>query len=130
MPNEIYGTVKEWLEYAHRDLSSAKYLCSMLPKPLEIICYHCQQCAEKALKSFLIENNREIIRTHDLMLLQSDCKKTSNVFDTISLECAVLKNFSVTSRYPYPLEITEDDTEKALNYAETVLKFVESQLHK
>lgn len=43
----------EWQRYAAQDLSSAEFLLTMKPQPLEIICYHCQQCAEKNLKSFM-----------------------------------------------------------------------------
>ncbi|MDR3584168.1 MAG: HEPN domain-containing protein [Desulfosporosinus sp.] len=39
--------VKEWLDFASKDISSAKYLLDMRPVPLEIICYHCEQAAEK-----------------------------------------------------------------------------------
>ena len=38
---------KEWFEFVKRDLESAKFLMNMYPKPLEIICYHCEQSAEK-----------------------------------------------------------------------------------
>jgi len=48
--------VREWFDYADTDLASAEYLCGMHPKPLEIICYHCQQSAEKNLKGYLIFN--------------------------------------------------------------------------
>ncbi|HBQ65195.1 MAG TPA: hypothetical protein DD727_09850 [Clostridiales bacterium] len=44
--NEIF---REWLEYARKDLDAAKYLATMDPKPIEIICYHCQQSAEKVI---------------------------------------------------------------------------------
>ena len=38
----------EWLRYANMDLDAAKFLFeNQYPKPLEIICYHCQQAAEK-----------------------------------------------------------------------------------
>lgn len=37
---------KEWFDFAEQDIKSAEYLMNMIPKPLEIICYHCQQCAE------------------------------------------------------------------------------------
>lgn len=40
---------KEWFEFAKRDLEAAKFLMDMYPKPLEIICYHCEQSAEKYL---------------------------------------------------------------------------------
>jgi len=36
--------VSEWLEIASNDLTVAHHLFdTMHPKPLEIICYHCQQ---------------------------------------------------------------------------------------
>ena len=42
---------KQWLDMADMDLGVAKYLMeNYYPKPLEIICYHCQQAAEKPLK--------------------------------------------------------------------------------
>lgn len=43
-------TAKEWFEIAERDLASAEFLQEMRPIPVEIICYHCQQSAEKYLK--------------------------------------------------------------------------------
>lgn len=43
---------KQWLDMADMDLGVAKYLMeNYYPKPLEIICYHSQQAAEKAIKS-------------------------------------------------------------------------------
>ena len=45
--DKIYS---EWFEFAKCDLESAKFLVSMYPKPIEIICYHCEQSAEKIEK--------------------------------------------------------------------------------
>jgi len=39
------------------DLGTAEYLQNMSPLPLEIICYHCQQSAEKYLKGYLAQPN-------------------------------------------------------------------------
>ena len=42
---------KQWLDMADMDLGVAKYLMeNYYPKPLEIICYHSQQAAEKAIQ--------------------------------------------------------------------------------
>ncbi len=41
---------EEWLDYAVKDLTSARSLLKMKPHLGEIICFHCQQAAEKALK--------------------------------------------------------------------------------
>lgn len=47
--NEI-EKLKEQYDMAVMDLGVAKHLDETYrPKPLEIICYHCQQAAEKAI---------------------------------------------------------------------------------
>ena len=43
----------EWLDLAEMDLGAAEYLLGMRPVPVEIICYHCEQAAEKMLKGTL-----------------------------------------------------------------------------
>jgi HEPN domain-containing protein len=63
------GYAKEWLSYAEMDLSSAEFLLGKRPLPLEIICYHCQQSAEKCLKGLLVLKNQMPPKTHDLSLL-------------------------------------------------------------
>lgn len=46
---------QEWLGYSRNDLISAKHLFEDLhPKQTEIACYLSQQCAEKALKGYLL----------------------------------------------------------------------------
>ena len=47
-------TAKEWFTYAERDFLTAEHLAKTLyPIPIEIVCYHCQQSAEKFLKGFI-----------------------------------------------------------------------------
>ena len=41
------GWSSEWLDFAYMDLSAAEHLLTMRPLPVEIICYHCEQAAEK-----------------------------------------------------------------------------------
>lgn len=60
---------REWFEMGILDFESAKFLLNMRPMPYEIICYHCQQCTEKLLKSFLALNGAQIQKTHDLPML-------------------------------------------------------------
>ena len=45
--------VQEWLDHSRKDLDSAEFLTRMMPEPLEIICFHCQQSVEKAMKAYL-----------------------------------------------------------------------------
>ena len=48
------GWSSEWLDFAYMDLSAAEHLLTMRPLPVEIICYHCQQAVEKAIKAIII----------------------------------------------------------------------------
>lgn len=56
--------VAEWYKFADMDISSAEYLLPMHPRPLEVICYHCQQSAEKYLKGYLVYKGVESPRKH------------------------------------------------------------------
>ncbi len=70
---------KEWFKVAEADLSSAEFLQSMRPVPIEIICYHCQQSVEKYLKGFLALKGEEIKRIHDLVRLNKMCQKYERI---------------------------------------------------
>lgn len=73
---------KEWLEFAAMDLDSAQFLLGMRPVPVEIICYHCEQAAEKLLKAVLVAADVEPPKTHDLIQL---CKKCAELDEELKL---------------------------------------------
>lgn len=53
---------KEWFQFAKLDLESAKFLTNMHSIPIEIICYHCEQSAEKYLKGYMALNGQSIAK--------------------------------------------------------------------
>ena len=123
--DSIMDAVKEWHEYAERDLSSAKYLLNMRPVPLEIIAYLCQQCAEKYLKSYLVYNDQDVIKTHDLVELIKLCAEFEKEFLSLEKQCTILFKYVTDTRYPrQKLELNDYDIKKALEYAEVVKNFV------
>ena len=115
---------KEWFAIAESDLSSAAFLQKMRPTPVEIICYHCQQSAEKYLKGFLSLKEADIQKTHDLVLLNKVCQKYEEDFKTIEDECLVLTDYSVNVRYPFPMDINESDMKIALRSAQKIKDYV------
>jgi len=115
---------KEWFKIAESDLSSAAFLQKMRPTPVEIICYHCQQSAEKYLKGFLSLKEEEIQKTHDLVLLNKVCQKYKEDFKTIEDECLALTDYSVNVRYPFPMDINESDMKIALRSAQKIKDYV------
>jgi len=125
--NKIY---EEWLDFAKRDLESAKFLLKMYPKPIEIICYHCEQSAVKYLKGYLIRNGNKIERTHDVVLINNKCKAIDKEFDTIEDECIELVPYGVQVRYPYQLDVTEEDMINAIKCAEKIESFIRGKMDK
>ena len=121
--------VKEWLDFASKDISSAKYLLDMRPVPLEIICYHCEQTAEKVLKGYLIHHDVEPPKTHDLRLLCKMCADFDKTFDEISQSCVNLTAYGVQTRYPFEIEILDSDMQKAIVDADYVMDFTLQKLN-
>lgn len=106
---------KEWLEFAAMDLDSAQFLLGMRPVPVEIICYHCEQAAEKLLKAVLVAADVEPPKTHDLIQLCKKCTELDEEYETLADACIELSPYGVQVRYPSNLDLNEDDMQCALN---------------
>ena len=114
---------KEWLAYAEMDLTTAEFLLGMWPLPIAIICYHCQQSAEKCLKGLMVLKNQTPSKTHDLPLLIDTCKEFFPEIMAVSEQCAALNPFSSQPRYPREILITERDMQTAIKNAKIVYAF-------
>jgi len=114
----------EWFKIADADLSSAQFLQKMRPLAVEIVCYHCQQAAEKFLKGFLALKGEEIKKTHDLVQLNKECQKHDSDFKIIEEDCLLLTDYGVNIRYPFPMDIDESDMKTAIKRAQKIKDFV------
>ncbi|HOP31585.1 MAG TPA: HEPN domain-containing protein, partial [Spirochaetota bacterium] len=112
--------IREWHKYGLNDYNTAVFLQNMTPPPLEIICYHCQQAAEKYLKSFLVLKNEPVMKTHDLSFLAEICIKIDSDFESIIQSCEELTDYSISTRYPSNIEINLADMKKAILDCEKV----------
>lgn len=115
---------KEWFEYAELDLKTALYLLDMKPKPNEIICYHCQQSAEKFLKGYLAIEGEPIKKTHDLQFLCKLASKKNPKIDIVEDDCIELTDYGVEVRYPFHVDIEEIDVEKAIKSASRIREII------
>ena len=119
----------EWVRIAELDLSAAHHLfITHHPKPLEIICFHTQQAAEKMLKCYLVLRNENFPKTHDLQELNELCEKINKNFERIRNSIIILNRYSVIPRYPNELQIEEHDTIKALEHADIIMDFIKKLL--
>jgi len=123
--------VTEWFRYAYNDLIVAKHCFEdMHPKQTEISSYHCQQCAEKALKAFLIYKNIEPPRIHDLKVLCKLCQDIDSSFAEIANPCAHLTPFGVAARYPDEISPDESIVKLAIGKAQQVYDFCFAKISK
>lgn len=119
----------EWIRFAEDDLAAATFLLGMHDRKLEIICYHCQQCAEKAVKSLYAAEGLSIPRTHDFRVLATGLRDRYDL-SLYATDFAELQPFSVTARYPFEIELTVGDENRAIAAAETVLATCKELLRK
>ena len=121
--------VKEWLKIANDDYGAAKYLFGKKQsKPLEIICYHCQQCAEKSFKAYLCSKGVEIPKTHGLKFLCHRCADFQAAFTNFFEDCEDLEVYATKARYPSLIEIEEINAKTALRQARLIFNFVSKLL--
>lgn len=101
--------VREWLKKAEDDYAGALHLSRRRKKPLpDLVCFHCQQAAEKFLKAFLIYQETPFAKTHDLLALLELCAKHHPEFELRSEWFEVLNPYSVRFRYPGEEAATEE----------------------
>ena len=122
-----YDIVAEWLQIAYDDYDSAFYLFQKPNrKPLEIICYHCQQSVEKSLKAYLCANGVEIPKTHDTGMLCRRCTEFNNAFSEFLELCEEVTVYATETRYPIRIEIDEAGAKRNLHQALKIYNFVTS----
>ncbi|MBN2651511.1 MAG: HEPN domain-containing protein [Spirochaetales bacterium] len=113
-----------WIDVAQDDYDAAILLAQAHKPLLEIVCFHCQQSAEKLLKSFIVKNSGEIKKTHDLVEILKKCTEIDSEFEKLKQRCIDLTDYSVEIRYPYPYEINDADMRKAIDDLEVLRAFV------
>lgn len=121
--------VQDWLQRAHSALKLGKAglrTPGVLP---EDVCFHAQQCAEKALKGYLTYLTIQHPRTHVLEVLL-DLLKIHGIQVPANVDEAFeLTQFAVQTRYPGEWEpVTKSEARHALERATLVLTWVESQI--
>lgn len=119
----------QWFEFAEKDLGVAQHLFDLYhPMPFEIICYLCQQSAEKAIKALYIFTGLPggVPRTHDLSMLLDQMRKQVHIDDSIYDDADRLTPYAIAGRYPSEIYFDEYGTQKALTSANAIVNWVKT----
>ncbi|MFM9959308.1 MAG: HEPN domain-containing protein [Phycisphaerales bacterium] len=120
--------VREWIAYSRADLHAARLLVAVGPQQADPAAYHCQQCAEKALKAWIIHTGKQHPLTHSIRQLLDVIGR--NVAWTHEIaDAEVLSSFVISARYPGSGDpATVEDAVEAVKIAANVLSAVETAL--
>jgi len=123
--------VERWLAFAQEDLRMAEL--ALVEEIYNQVCFHAQQCAEKAIKGWLEHQGQVPPRTHrmaDLLVLLP-----SHLMGELGDELRLLDRFYIPTRYPDALPGMlpggmpgRRDAEEALEMARDALRWLEGAL--
>ncbi len=122
---------EEWLSHAKQDLLSAEILYNSNQPVIGSVLFHTQQCAEKALKAFLVFKKLNPQKTHDLIALTETCILINQEFKVLLIAVAELNPYQASTRYPdthYPL-LDLSIAKEAIACAKLIYDFIEFQIN-
>ena len=121
----MINKILEWLEKANKDLEAAKILLEKIP---EISAYHSQQAVEKYLKAYLVSENKDFPKTHNIYFLLELCIELDSKFKKLrKIGIEKLTRYAFV-RYPGTFSVDMEEAKKALEIAEKVKDFISKKI--
>ena len=119
----------EWEHRAHDDELNARSILTHRDGTPNGVCFLAHQMAEKYLKAYLVAEQKQFPRTHNLGALAELCEKSDSAFAELRHDTALLDPFYTPARYPsdYP-EFTWEDAELAFALGQKIRTFVREKL--
>ncbi len=121
--------ILKWYAKADNDLLAAeKLIQDDSLEFLGLICFLCQQCVEKYLKSFLAFHKVDFPYTHDLESLLDQCIELDKEFSHFDFKD--LSDYAVEFRYPESaFTPSGEEVKEKLEIARSVKSFVRNKLN-
>lgn len=115
----------EWVRCAEEDFAVATVLMKGRRRVStnNSICFHCQQCVEKYLKSRLEEAGLKVPKIHSLMALLNQTLSLEPLWASFLPSLTTLNNYAVHFRYPGHLA-SRQDTRTALKICRSIRREV------
>jgi HEPN domain-containing protein len=119
-----------WFEKGDRDYALAHDMLPNQDSYPDLICYHCQQSAEKHLKSIIVHSGIKMKRTHDLEELLDLIADSGIVVSVDDYNNAIkINDYSISTRYPGSgIDPSEQDVIDAIEIAEYFREFAIREL--
>ena len=122
-----------WLDKAETDLIVARLV--LVEGYYAHDCFFSQQCMEKAMKAYLLDQSGKYPRTHRLVDLLTECVNFEPSFSKFQADCVIVDQYYIPTRYPDAIpgslpggSPNEVEAKEAVDIAEVVFKFVKPLL--
>jgi len=122
-----------WMIKAWRDLEIARRAASSDLLFYDIAVYHCQQSAEKAVKTFLVHHGKAYEKTQDIEVLVDLAGEIETGFSKLTDAADALTPYATRFRYPnstFAVEPQPSEYKEAEQHAQTIYDFVLNRLPK
>ncbi len=123
----------DWLRFAGEDLQVAEW--AMSASLYNQVCFHAQQCVEKALKAWLVHHNLVSPKAHQMSILLTLLPRPLPFSAEVEAGILTLDRFYIPTRYPdaLPGALPEGmpevaDADEALTLARQVLAAINASL--
>jgi HEPN domain-containing protein len=98
--------VSDWLLLAGKDIKNASIVIEE-EDLTNIVAFHCQQAIEKYFKAYILENDKPLLKIHDLSKLYGIIKEIKN-FQIDEDLLSVINETYIEERYPGELGLLPD----------------------
>ncbi len=116
----------DWLYYAAIDLRAAKLLLDD-DRCFNLVAFHCQQCAEKAFKGYLLWRRHRLYDGHNLPWLCKQAMAEDSHFEDRLQLASDINHYYIEARYPadFLLQLDSESATDLIVQTSDLLTFVD-----
>ncbi|GHU96843.1 hypothetical protein FACS189483_00980 [Spirochaetia bacterium] len=118
-----------WIDFAEKDLLTISEIIEN-QNLTNIVIFHCQQAIEKFFKAFILENDKTLMKIHNLLALYGTVKEITD-FELDEDLLSTINDIYLESRYPGEVGLLDDGsmpTTEQANQFFTFAKEVEEKI--
>ena len=122
-----------WIAQAETDLDDARY--NAVGGRHHLVCFLCQQAAEKAINAFLYGKGADVVWGHSVADLCREAEEKDAAFSVIRKKAGPLDRYYIPTRYPNGLPggtpkeaFGPEDSKNAIETATATVEFVKERL--
>jgi HEPN domain-containing protein len=110
-----------WVGFAEKDMLTVSEIIKN-PNLTNVVTFHCQQAIEKYFKAFILENDKPLMKIHNLLALYGIIKENIN-FELDEDLLSTVNDIYLESRYPGEIGLLDDGSMPTVEQAAQFFAF-------